>query len=137
MIQIICGKKGSGKTKIMLDKATEYVKSASGEVVYVDKSAQNMYELNNQVRLINISEYPVSSTEAFLGFVSGLLSGNHDIECVFFDSLLKLAKVELSELKDFIDSLEKLSEDKTFILSVSSIEEDLPSDIKDKILVSC
>ena len=85
MIQIICGEKGKGKTKEMLLKANEAVKDAQGVIVYIDKSAKHMYELNNHIRLINITEYPVDTYEGFVGFVSGLLSGNHDIECIFFD----------------------------------------------------
>ena len=60
MIQIVCGEKGKGKTKEMLTNANDAVASAQGAVVYVDKSDQHIYSLNNQIRLINISEYPVT-----------------------------------------------------------------------------
>lgn len=137
MIQIICGAKGKGKTKEMLQKANEAVKDAQGAIVYVDKSSQHMYELNNQIRLINITEYPVNTYEGFIGFVSGLLSGNHDIECVFFDSLLKIAHLENLDFSELLTTLEQLSEDKKFIVSISLAESQLPETAKDKILVSC
>ena len=55
MVQIIAGKKGKGKTKHLLDMANAAIKGANGTVVYLDKSAQHMYELNNRIRLINVN----------------------------------------------------------------------------------
>ena len=137
MIQIVCGEKGKGKTKEMLTNANDAVASAQGAVVYVDKSDQHIYSLNNQIRLINISEYPVTSYEGFIGFISGLLSGNHDIEVIFIDSLLKIAAIETDSISNVINTLDKLSEDVKFIVSISTDEAQLPDDVKDKILVSC
>lgn len=137
MIQIICGEKGKGKTKEMLQKANDAVKDAQGVIVYIDKSAKHMYELNNQIRLINITEYPVDTYEGFVGFVSGLLSGNHDIECILFDSLLKIAHLPEDRMEEMIATLEKLSSEVEFIASISVAEDKLPESVKDKILVSC
>lgn len=137
MIQIICGEKGKGKTKEMLQKANEVISQAQGDVVYIDKSSQHIYELNNQIRLINITEYPVATYESFIGFLSGLLSGNHDIECVFIDSLLKVAFLNDNIIHDAVDALDELSGDVKFICSVSLSEENLPENAKDKIIVSC
>ena len=66
MVQIIAGKKGKGKTKHLLDMANAAIKGASGTVVYLDKSAQHMYELNNRIRLINVNEFPITHSEGFL-----------------------------------------------------------------------
>lgn len=137
MIQIICGEKGKGKTKEMVKRANDSVKEAQGSIVYVDKSSQHMYELNNQIRLINITEYPISTYDGFIGFVCGLLSGNHDIECVFFDSLIKISHLGDKDITDLINDLEKLSEETKFVVSVSIAAEDVPEGIKDKVLVFC
>lgn len=137
MIQIICGEKGKGKTKEMLQKANDIISEAQGAVVYIDKSSQHMYGLNNQIRLINITEYPVTTYEGFIGFISGLLSGNHDIECVFIDSFLKVAYLDNDSLTNAIDAMENLSENVKFICSISISEENLPESVKDKIIVSC
>lgn len=137
MIQIICGEKGTGKTKEMLQQTDNAINDAQGAIVYIDKSSQHMYELNNQIRLINISEYPVNTYDGFIGFVSGLLSGNHDIECVFFDSLLKIANVKNEDITDLLTTLDELSADKKFVLSISLAEDALPDIAKDKILASC
>ena len=137
MIEVICGEKGNGKTKIMLQKTNEVISQAQGAVVYIDKSSQHMYELNNQIRLINITEYPVTTYEGFIGFVSGLLSGNHDIECVFIDSLLKVAYLDKDNIASAIETLECLSNNVKFICSISLSEGDLPQSVREKIIVSC
>lgn len=136
MIQIICGGRGKGKTKEMLFRANELVKQADGDIIYIDKSSKHMYEVNNKIRLVNIREYPIKSYDGFIGFVSGLLSGNHDIETVFFDSLLQISYSNEETVSALIDTLDKLSDGITFVLSISLSENELPDDIKDKVVVS-
>ena len=137
MVKIICGAKGKGKTKEMLTLAAQAVKDVDGSVVYIDKSDQHMYELNNQIRLIDISEYPVKSSDSFLGFVSGLLAGNHDIEMVFIDSLLKLSALTAAEIATIVDKLDALSSNVEFVVSISANKDDLPDSVQDKIVFSC
>lgn len=136
MIKIICGEKGNGKTKEMLQCAEEVISGAGGDVIYVDKNSKHMYDLNNKIRLVDITEYPVQSYDGFIGFVSGLLSGNHDIETVFFDSLLTISKSDGTTLPTLLNTLEKLSDGITFILSISLPETELPEAAKEKVIVS-
>ena len=60
MVELIVGKKGKGKTKVLLDKVNGAVKEANGSIVYLDKSTKHMYELNNKVRLIDVSRISVN-----------------------------------------------------------------------------
>lgn len=138
MIQIIAGKKGKGKTKQLLDKANSEVKTVHGNIVYLDKSSKHMYELNNRVRLIDTSEFALSSSDAFIGFVSGIISQDHDLEQMYLDSFLKIAKLEDHDISDTISCLEKLGEKYhiTFVLSISLDEADLPENAKSKVIVS-
>lgn len=93
MIQIIAGLKGKGKTKYLIQKANEEVKTASGNVVYLDKNNKHMYELSNKIRLINLSEFPVDTYDAFLGFISGVISQDHDLESMYLDSFITVSCV--------------------------------------------
>ena len=61
MVQLIVGKKGKGKTKQLLDKVNSEVQSVSGNIVYLDKSTKHMYELNNKIRLIDVSSYLITN----------------------------------------------------------------------------
>jgi len=138
MVQLIVGKKGKGKTKHLLDKVNSEVLSVSGNIVYLDKSTKHMYELNNKVRLIDVSSYLISDSDEFVGFVSGIISQDHDLEQMYFDSFLKIACLENESIEPIVKKLEKISEvfGIDFILSVSLDEQELPASMKDKIIVS-
>ena len=71
MIQLVVGAKGKGKTKYLLDKANAAIKEADGRIVYIDKSLNHMYELNNKSRLVDASRYPLRSGDEFMGFILG------------------------------------------------------------------
>ena len=138
MIQIIAGEKGKGKTKFLLEKVNESVKSATGNIVYLDKSQKHMYELNNKVRLINVTDYVISNCDEFLGFLCGIISQDHDLEEMYLDSFLTIAKMDDSDLVHAIEKLETISKKfhVDFVLSISRNESDLPECTKGKVIVS-
>ena len=138
MIQIIAGKKGKGKTKHLLDKVNSEVKTAHGNIVYLDKSSKHMYELNNKVRLIDTSEFALTSSDAFIGFICGILSQDHDLEQMYLDSFLKIARLEDTDISETINQLDAIGEKYhiTFVLSVSLDEAELPENAKSKVIVS-
>ena len=128
MVQLIVGVKGAGKTKKMLDHVHDSIKNVDGNIVYLDKSSQNMHELDNKVRLINVSEYPIQNTDQFLGFVCGICSQDYDLQEIYLDGLLKISGLEGKDISDALKQLNKISEQfkVNMILSVSINEEDLP-----------
>ena len=138
MVQLIVGEKGKGKTKYLLDKVNNEVKNVKGSIVYLDKSAKHMFELNNKVRLINVLDYAVDSCDGFLGLVRGIISQDHDLEQMYFDSFLKIACLEGQDITSVIERLEAMSEKYgvDFVLSVSRNEGDLADSLKSKIIVS-
>ena len=105
MVELIVGKKGKGKTKVLLDKVNGAVKDANGSIVYLDKSTKHMYELNNKVRLIDVSGFPVKNADEFVGFICGILSQDHDLEQVYLDSFLTTAKLEGKDATETLDQL--------------------------------
>lgn len=139
MVQLILGKKGKGKTKIILDMVNKEISDASGNIVYLDKSLDHMYELNNKVRLINVRDYGISNADEFVGFIRGIISQDHDLEQIYFDSFLKIAILENSDrLEEIINELDKISNDFKFkiVASVSLDESELPESLKSKVIVS-
>lgn len=138
MVQLIVGNKGKGKTKQLLDKVNSEVKNILGSIVYLDKSTKHMYELNNKVRLIDVSQYMIESSSEFLGFVCGIISQDHDLQQMYFDSFLKISKLEGQDITDVVAKLDKISEafHVDFVLSVSMDESELQDTLKDKILTA-
>ena len=138
MVQLIVGKKGKGKTKQLLDKVNSAVKEVSGNIVYLDKSSKNMYELNNKIRLINVSDYMISDCDEFIGFICGIISQDHDLEQMYLDSFLVNAHVDGTEVAPAIAKLQKISDTfkVDFVLSISLDEAEIPDSLKENIIVS-
>lgn len=136
MVQFIIGEKGKGKTKVLLENANKTITEANGNIVYIDKSSKNMYELNNKIRLIDASEYAIDNKDQFLGFISGIISQDHDLEYMYLDNFLVNAKADVTSVEECAAKLEKLSEafKVNFVVSMSVIEADAPASIKDKII---
>ena len=138
MVRMITGKNGKGKSKVLLEKVNEEVKTILGNVVYIDTTTKHMYELNNKIRLINASEYMLDSSDKFLGFLSGIISQDHDLQQMYFDNFLKLANIDINSLEEIVHSLELLS-DKFGVdiyISVSTSDGDVPASIEDRVLVA-
>ena len=138
MVQLIVGKKGKGKTKCLLDKVNTEVKNVLGSVVFLDKNTKHMYELNNKIRLIVVSDFMITSPDEFVGFVSGIISQDHDLQQMYFDSFLKISCLEGQDITPTIEKLEKLGEKfgVEFVLSLSMDESELPEAAKSKVVIS-
>ena len=132
MIQIIYGKKGSGKTKRILDMANQAVEEQHGDVVFVDDDNRYMFDLKHQVRFVNASEYGMRSADMFYGFLCGMLAQNFDMKVVFIDAFLKLVKTDINEMDWFFERLNACSTTHgvDFIISISKDEEELPDFVK-------
>ena len=138
MVEIIAGEKGKGKTKYLLDKVNTSIQSASGNIVYLDKSQKHMYELNNKVRLINVTEFPLNNCDEFMGFICGIVSQDNDLQEMYLDSFLTIANLADEDISKAIEKLDIISEkyNVKFVLSVSKNEAALPECAKAKIVVS-
>lgn len=91
MVKVICGLKGSGKTKQLIDSINSAVKNESGSMVCIEKGSALTFDIDYRVRLIDASDYPIGSYTFLKGFVSGLHAGNFDISHIFMDGLYKLS----------------------------------------------
>ena len=97
-----------------------------------------MHELNRRIRLIDVSEYPIHSYEAFLGFVCGLIAQDYDLEQVYLDSFLTLSNLNSGEIENAIEELEEICKKYkiVFTLSVSEDKENLPESVQEKIVIA-
>lgn len=136
MVELIVGKKGKGKTKVLLDKVNGAIKDANGSIVYLDKSTKHMYELNNKVRLIDVSVYPIKNADEFVGFLCGIISQDHDLEQIYLDSFLTTAKLEGLDVTSALDQISSVGEKfgVTFVISMSLDKEEVPEKYQDKII---
>lgn len=95
MIQLIMGKKGSGKSKQVVDMANKLVNEAEGDIVFIDDDNRYMLDLRHEIRFVNSSEYNVDGVNKFYGFVCGMISQDFDISHIFIDGLKNMVHTEL------------------------------------------
>lgn len=122
MVKLIAGRTGKGKTKHMIEQANSAILQAHGSIVYLDKGGPTMHELSNRIRLINVREYPIKTTEGFIGFLVGILSQDHDLEQIFIDNFIKIAHLTSEEdITNTIESLNTIGKqfNTTFTISLS------------------
>lgn len=103
MIQVLAGEKGSGKTKRLITMANELVSDLKGHVVYVSTNMESIFDLNSSIRLIDVSQFPISSVDSFVGFIYGILSEDYDIECIVVDNLNNILKEDNVSLPRFLN----------------------------------
>ena len=132
MIQVIAGKKGSGKTKRIIDMANAATQENKHDIVFIDDDNRYMFDLRHEVRFINAGEYNLASDQMFMGFLVGAVAQNFDVGLILVDAFLKLIKCELSTTEWLFERLEALSEKHgvDFVLSISEEPEALPDFIK-------
>ena len=130
MVNLITGPKGSGKTQQIIELANEKVKTSNGNVVLIKKSHRDTYSVDFNVRAICMDDYKdIETLEEFVGFLYGMVAGNHDIDKIFIDGALKQADITLNSLPDFLQKLDKIATTNNieFFVSVSASKEDIPN----------
>ncbi len=137
MIELIYGTKGTGKTKIIIDKANDNVDTAKGDIVFITDTDELMHQLRYQVRMINASvlrasqDDPISIKE-LVAFIKGILSANYDIETLYIDGAHRMFKKTVPEMGEFYASLGEIAQksDVKFVITISAEPEDFPKELK-------
>jgi hypothetical protein len=132
MIQVIAGKKGSGKTKRLIDLTNATAREAEHDVIFLDDDNRYMFDVDHKVRFINAEDYHIHSTDMFIGFLCGILSSNFDVGTIFIDAFLKLCHTELAATEPVVRVLAELGAKHKvdFVLSLSADPADIPDFFK-------
>jgi hypothetical protein len=130
MIKLITGKRGSGKTKILIDAIHDAEKKSNGNVVAIQKGSSLNTNVTYKVRLVNIEDYAVEGVDAFYGFVAGILASDHDCTDIFIDATLKITGRDYVEVGKMFEKLDKISADTTITCTISADNSELSDNIK-------
>ena len=110
MIDAIVGVKGSGKTPRLLEEMTKELMEEGANIIFIEYGKRLDSLVPYQVRLIDITEYPVRGYDGLLAFLSGLNAKDYDISHIYIDSIYKVVGDDnLDHLADFFRELEKLA----------------------------
>lgn len=132
MINLMMGKKGSGKTKRLVNYANEVISKSEGSIVVIEKGSNLTFDLNHNARLVNIDNYGISDFSGLYGFLCGICAGNYDVTDILIDSTLKICGEDINKLIPFIDRLNDVCKNSNtnLILSISMDENELPTELK-------
>jgi len=130
MIKIIIGRKGSGKTKLLVDMVNEAAKVSLGNVVCIEKGDTLTYSVTHKARLIDADSFGISGYGEYYGMVAGIKSGNHDVTHIFGDATLRIGTRDYDELCAFFERIAKI-DDVEFIFTVSADKDELPKKLFD------
>ena len=108
MITLIIGKKGSGKTKKLIDAANNAIENTNGNVVVIEKESHLTLDISHQARLVALEPYGIHGCTAFYGFVSGICAGNYDVTDILIDSTLKITGTGAEVVEELVEKLKKL-----------------------------
>ena len=105
MIKVNYGSKGTGKTKQIIDAANAAVATAKGHLIFITDNKRCMYDLEREIRFIDVKDFDIAGEAALCGFIKGVIA-----------------------LAGFFYMLDKVAAQNglTITLTVSAAKEDLP-----------
>ena len=130
MIKLITGKRGTGKTKILIDAIHDAENKSKGNVVAIQKGSSLNTDITPKVRLVNIEDYAIDGVESFYGFVAGILASDYDCTDSFVDATLKIVGRDYEKVGEMFDKLAKISADTTITCTVSADNSELSDNMK-------
>ena len=138
MIPIIAGGKGTGKKKELITKANDAALLSVSPIIYLDKNNKHMYELSNQIRMINVSDFHIENFQMFCGFLYGIASQDYNLKEIYLDSFLTIAHIESSELEQAVEAMARFSDSQgiDLVISVSMSADEMPEAVKELVTIS-
>ncbi|HIT85288.1 MAG TPA: ATP-binding protein [Candidatus Ornithomonoglobus intestinigallinarum] len=134
MVELLIGKKGTGKTKALIESVNNAATVAKGNVVFVsDDTRRSMHDIKSKVRMADTKDFGLKSYSEFLGFICGIISRDYDITNIFIDGIFKIVGSDsLDGFEEFLSRLEAISQNLniSFVISVSVDAETAPDYIK-------
>lgn len=131
MINLLIGQPGSGKTKEMISNANEEISKAKGNMVFIGESDESILEINHAIRYINISEFPIDSSNTFNAFLYGLVGSDNDIEKIYLDGILNIYIMTPNEISNWLEKIKVLSTRHNVAFDISlSLAGDVPESLK-------
>jgi hypothetical protein len=132
MVKLIIGKKGTGKTKTLIEMVNTATQSSKGSVICIEKGAKLNYDVTHKARLIDTDSYSVTDGQSLFGFVAGILASNHDITEIFIDSSLKICQDDMPAFEKFAEEIDELAAklNVAVVMTASLPVEECPESLK-------
>ena len=131
MIKLIAGKKGTGKTKLLINAIHEAEQASNGNVVAIQIGSSLNIDIYHKVRLVNIEDYNIDNYDAMYGFIAGTLASDYDCTDIFVDGILKICGRDMEKVGAMFDKVAAVSGENTHVtFTISAEVADLTENIK-------
>ncbi|MDR1754945.1 MAG: hypothetical protein LBR74_08625 [Eubacterium sp.] len=130
MVKLIPGKRGTGKTKLLINQIHEAGDKSKGNVVAIQLGSSLNIDIYHKIRLINIEDYKIKSAEAMMGFISGLLASDYDCTDIFIDGILRIVRRDFEAVGKMFEDISEISGDVNVVFTISAEPDELPQNIK-------
>lgn len=133
MVKLIPGRRGSGKTKLLIEAIRSAKSESKGNVVAIQIGNSLNSHIKHDVRLINIEDYDIAGCDAMCGFTAGIMASDYDCTHIFVDGILKIAKDDRNDMEKvsrMINKINKVSKDIVVTLTFSADISEIPESIK-------
>lgn len=130
MIRLIPGKKGSGKTKVLIDAIHQAEKESKGNVVAIQIGSSLNIDIYHKIRLINIEDFKISDYDDLYGFIAGILASDYDCTDIFIDGVLRIVGRDYDKVGEMFDRIAAISESTNVVFTISADVDSLPDTIK-------
>jgi hypothetical protein len=130
MVKLIPGRRGSGKTKLLIKAIHDAAGKSKGNVVAIQLGSSLIHEIDRGVRLINIEDYKILGYDDMHGFIAGLLASDYDCTDIFADGLLRIVGRDLEQVGKMLDRIAEISEDTTVTFTISAETDEMPPSVK-------
>lgn len=127
MVKLIVGKKGTGKTKMLIEQVNAACESTKGCVICIEKGLTLDKDITHKARLVETDSYKVADAATLYGFIAGVAASNYDITHIYLDSTLRICG-SVEEMTAFLLKVEALTAntDIQFTATVSLAADDIP-----------
>lgn len=131
MVRLIIGRKGTGKTKALIEGINNSIDTEHGNIIFICNGDRHILDINHSIRLIDVKDFDTDDFRVFKSFINGILSQNYDITSIFVDSLFKIVPNDMDNLAGFIADLDEISEKNNvkFTICISADKSELPDEI--------
>ena len=130
MIKLIPGRKGSGKTKVLIDAIHAAEKQSKGNVVAIQIGSSLNIDIYHKIRLVNIEDFKISDYNDLYGFIAGLLASDYDCTDIFIDGVLRIVGRDFDKVGAMFDRIAAISESTSVVFTISADADALPDSIK-------
>jgi len=132
MVKVIIGRRGSGKTKMLVDMANAATKISDGNVICIEKGNNLTFSIDSQARLIDVEEYGICGYDELYAFIAGIMARDYDVKEIFLDGIKKIGGDDVEKLASFLDRINDLivNNEVNLIVTVSYDEKEVPDSIK-------